>query len=79
MLAHPVETPAACARDVLEALSADYRLLLITKGDLFDQERKIAESGLGDVFPRGGNRQRQGPGDLRAHLHRAMAADLSAA
>jgi putative hydrolase of the HAD superfamily len=49
MLAHPVEL-LPHARDVLEALSADYRLLLITKGDLFDQQRKIAESGLGAYF-----------------------------
>ena len=26
------------------------RLVLITKGDLFDQERKLAASGLGDYF-----------------------------
>jgi putative hydrolase of the HAD superfamily len=25
-------------------------LLLITKGDLLDQERKVAQSGLGDLF-----------------------------
>ena len=49
MLAHPVEL-LPHARDVLEALSADYRLVLITKGDLFDQERKVAESGLGEFF-----------------------------
>lgn len=49
MLAHPVET-LPCVRETLEALSADYRLVLITKGDLFDQERKLAQSGLGDLF-----------------------------
>lgn len=49
MLAHPVEL-LPHAREVLEALSGDYRLLLITKGDLFDQERKIAESGLDAYF-----------------------------
>ena len=31
---------------------ADYRLVLITKGDLFDQERKLAESGLGELSTR---------------------------
>ena len=31
-------------------LAGDYRLILITKGDLFDQERKLAQSGLGDYF-----------------------------
>jgi hypothetical protein len=34
----------------VEALAADYRLVLITKGDLLDQERKLAQSGLGDLF-----------------------------
>jgi putative hydrolase of the HAD superfamily len=49
MAAHPVET-LPHARQTLEALSGDYRLVLITKGDLFDQERKLAQSGLGDFF-----------------------------
>jgi putative hydrolase of the HAD superfamily len=49
MLVHPVE-PLPHARESLEALSAEYRLILITKGDLFDQERKLAQSGLGDFF-----------------------------
>ena len=34
----------------LAALSEKYRLVLITKGDLLDQERKLAASGLGDLF-----------------------------
>jgi putative hydrolase of the HAD superfamily len=49
MLGHPVDT-LPHARETLEALAPDYRLLLVTKGDLFDQERKIAASGLGDFF-----------------------------
>lgn len=49
MAAHPVET-LPHARETLEALADGYRLVLITKGDLFDQERKIAQSGLGDLF-----------------------------
>jgi putative hydrolase of the HAD superfamily len=49
MLAHPVEL-CPHAGEVLECLSADYRLVLITKGDLFDQERKVAESGLRGYF-----------------------------
>jgi putative hydrolase of the HAD superfamily len=49
MLAHPVET-LPHARDTLERLAGRYRLVLITKGDLFDQERKLAQSGLGDFF-----------------------------
>ena len=36
--------------ETLEALAGQYRILLITKGDLFDQERKLAQSGLGDYF-----------------------------
>ena len=34
----------------LKALSGRYDLILITKGDLFDQESKLAQSGLGDLF-----------------------------
>lgn len=36
--------------DVIPALSASYTLMLVTKGDLFDQERKIAQSGLASHF-----------------------------
>lgn len=49
LLSHPVEC-LPHARDALEALSGQYFLVLITKGDLFDQERKLAQSGLGDYF-----------------------------
>ncbi|MBN9000417.1 MAG: HAD family hydrolase [Rhizobiales bacterium] len=49
LLRHPVET-LPHARDALERLSGAYRIILITKGDLFDQERKLAQSGLGDLF-----------------------------
>ena len=35
---------------VLEALNGKYKLMIITKGDLFDQESKIARSGLADYF-----------------------------
>lgn len=49
MLAHPVETLPG-VQETLEALATEYRLVLITKGDLFDQERKLAQSGLGDFF-----------------------------
>ncbi|MEM0948843.1 MAG: HAD family hydrolase [Pseudomonadota bacterium] len=49
MLAHPIELlPHAHA--TVEALAAEYRLILITKGDLLDQERKLAQSGLGEMF-----------------------------
>ncbi|HEY0829967.1 MAG TPA: HAD family hydrolase [Candidatus Dormibacteraeota bacterium] len=36
--------------ETLRALSGRYDLLLITKGDLFDQESKLARSGLGALF-----------------------------
>jgi len=49
MLSHPVET-LPYVRETLAALAGDYRLVMITKGDLFDQERKLAASGLGDLF-----------------------------
>jgi len=49
MLRHPVET-LPHVQDTLEQLTEQYRLVLITKGDLFDQERKLAQSGLGDFF-----------------------------
>lgn len=49
MLRHPVET-LPHARETLEKLAGRYRIILITKGDLFDQERKLAQSGLGDFF-----------------------------
>ncbi|MBA4799271.1 MAG: HAD family hydrolase [Rhizobiales bacterium] len=49
LLSHPVEC-LPHARDALDALAGKYFLVLITKGDLFDQERKLAQSGLGDYF-----------------------------
>lgn len=49
MLAHPVELLDGVA-ETLAALSPAHALLLITKGDLRDQERKVAKSGLADHF-----------------------------
>lgn len=49
MLEQPIEL-LPHARKAVEALAPDYHLLLITKGDLLDQERKLAQSGLGDLF-----------------------------
>ncbi|TPL85178.1 HAD family hydrolase [Mesorhizobium sp. B2-3-12] len=49
MLGHPIE-PLPQARETVEKLAGTFRLVLITKGDLFDQERKLAGSGLGDLF-----------------------------
>ena len=49
MMAHPVEVIDGVA-DVLDVLAPTFRLVLITKGDLFHQESKVAESGLADRF-----------------------------
>ena len=49
MLAHPVETLPGVDETVAR-LAETYRLVLITKGDLLDQERKLAASGLGELF-----------------------------
>jgi putative hydrolase of the HAD superfamily len=49
MLEHPVHL-LPHARAAVATLAAAYRVVLITKGDLLDQERKLAQSGLGDLF-----------------------------
>lgn len=49
MLRAPVELLDGVA-STLAQLAASYKLMLITKGDLLDQESKIARSGLGDYF-----------------------------
>lgn len=49
MLAHPVELLTDVA-NIVPTLARDYRLLLITKGDLHHQERKVNESGLAGHF-----------------------------
>ena len=38
------------AEETVVRLAEDYRLMLVTKGDLFDQESKFARSGLADHF-----------------------------
>ncbi len=49
MLMEPTELLDG-VEETLRTLSHDHDLLLITKGDLFDQESKLARSGLGDLF-----------------------------
>lgn len=49
MLEHPIEL-LPHARKAVEWAARDHRVVLITKGDLLDQERKLAQSGLGDLF-----------------------------
>lgn len=50
-LQHPVEVIAG-VREAVAAIAAEFEVVLITKGDLFHQEAKIAQSGLGTLFPR---------------------------
>lgn len=48
-----LEQPAVLLPGVLETLQllhSDYRMMVITKGDLLDQERKLANSRLADFF-----------------------------
>ena len=49
MLDHPIEL-LPHARAAVAAAAARYRVVLITKGDLLHQERKLAQSGLGALF-----------------------------
>lgn len=49
MREHPVELLPGVS-SAIEALAPSRRLMVITKGDLFDQESKIAGSGLADLF-----------------------------
>jgi putative hydrolase of the HAD superfamily len=49
MLDQPVELLNG-VEEVLKSLSGKYRLILATKGDLLDQERKLEMSGLTDYF-----------------------------
>ena len=49
MLSHPIELLPG-AGEAVGALAGRYRIVLMTKGDLMDQERKLAQSGLGDLF-----------------------------
>lgn len=49
MISHKLELLDG-VEEVLETLSGKYRLLVLTKGDLLDQERKLEKSGLIDYF-----------------------------
>jgi len=49
MLTQPTELLEG-VEQTLRTVSESHDLLLITKGDLFDQESKLARSGLGDLF-----------------------------
>lgn len=49
MMTHPIE-PLPGVEEALKALKERGRLVVITKGDLFHQESKLAASGLGSYF-----------------------------
>ena len=49
MMAAPVELVAG-AEETLKKLSTKYDLMLITKGDSYEQEHKIERSGIADYF-----------------------------
>lgn len=49
MLRHPIEL-LPHAQEAVTALADSHRIVLVTKGDLLDQERKLAQSGLGELF-----------------------------
>lgn len=49
MLEHPIDLLDGVA-ETIPRLAEQYSLVLITKGDLLDQERKLAQSGLGSFF-----------------------------
>jgi putative hydrolase of the HAD superfamily len=51
VLAHPVELLPGI-REAVEAVAAQYRVVLITKGDLLHQQAKVKGSNLGDLFHR---------------------------
>ena len=51
LLRHPVEVLDG-VREAVDAVAAQYPVVLITKGDLFHQEAKVRDSGLADLFRR---------------------------
>ncbi len=49
MLDHPVELFPGVG-EAVDRLAKTHKLLIVTKGDLFHQERKVAASGIADYF-----------------------------
>ncbi|MCL6275387.1 HAD family hydrolase [Muricauda sp. 2012CJ35-5] len=49
MISHPVELLDG-VEEVLSTLEHKYRLIILTKGDLLDQERKLEKSGISRYF-----------------------------
>src|SRR5690606_41848370 len=52
LLTHPIELLDGVAEVVDELAATGRRLIVVTKGDLFHQEAKVAGSGLADRFDR---------------------------
>lgn len=50
MLLHPIDL-LPYVREAVMTLEDHFSIMVITKGDLFDQENKLARSGLADRFP----------------------------
>ena len=50
MLAHPIDL-LPYVPEAIDDFEDHFELLVITKGDLFDQENKLARSGIGHHFP----------------------------
>lgn len=50
LLRFPIEPLPDVAQVLAELKQRGHQLLVLTKGDLFDQESKLARSGLGDLF-----------------------------
>ncbi|MDF1836429.1 MAG: HAD family hydrolase [Planctomycetota bacterium] len=69
MLAAPVNVLEGVT-ETLKELSGDFELMVITKGDLFDQETKIARSGLGDLFRHVEVVSEKSPAHYRTALHK---------
>ena len=94
MLAHPVELLPGAAEAVARAAEGR-TAMIVTKGDLLDQERKVAASGLGDLVDRvevvsektaatygalfAGRRALMVGDSLRSDVHPALAAGAWAA
>lgn len=52
--------------EALETLKDDYKLVVATKGDLLDQERKLQRSGISHYFDHTEIHDRQGTAGLSA-------------
>ncbi len=65
LLAHPIELLPGAEAAVEAVKARGLHVVLITKGDLFHQESKVARSGFGDLVDARRRRRREGRPDLR--------------